>query len=448
MDYLILGCVAVTIILILVNIVVTRNSSRRAESKGLERSIEGVKRMVEETSRSGSYELSRTRDSLIGVVNQQFSNLSQNVNSAQKDQRDELSRNLNNQRRETRETMEMITNNLTEIRTEILKTLADVKESNANSLKELRRENQESMDKINETVNEKLQKTLDDRISKSFETVRTQLAEVYKGLGEMKEVASGVTDLKKVLSNVKTRGIVGEVQLDAILSEILTLDQYEVQFRVKPSSQDMVDFAIKLPGSDDKDSNYVYLPIDSKFPGDSYNKLVDAYETGDAELIKSARKNLEVTIKAEAKSINEKYINPPLTTDFAVMFLPFEGLYAEAVNMGLIDELQSKYHINIAGPSTMAAMLNSFRMGFRALAVQKRSGEVWKTLEAVQLEFANFETVLSKMKNQLRLADENLDKLIGTRTRAINRKLRAVSSTEGLSLEEADEILGIDNIED
>lgn len=448
MEYIMLGCLAVVIILLIMNIIITKNSNNRTETKRLEKSIDGVKTTIENSSRSNSDELSRTRDSLVGVVNQQFSNLSQSVNAGQKDQRDELSKSLSAQRVETRETMESITKNLTDIRTEILKTLTDVKESNANSLKELRRENQESMDKINETVNEKLQKTLDDRISKSFETVRTQLAEVYKGLGEMKEVASGVTDLKKVLSNVKTRGIVGEVQLDAILSEILTADQYAVQYQVKPGSRDMVDFAIKLPGSDDKDSEYVYLPIDSKFPGETYSKLVDAYEIGDAELIKSARKTLETTIKAEAKSINEKYIYPPETTDFAIMFLPFEGLYAEAVNMGLIDELQSKYRINIAGPSTMAAMLNSFRMGFRALAVQKRSGEVWKTLEAVQLEFANFEKVLSTMKNQLRLADENLDKLIGTRTRAINRKLRNISSTENLTLEEADEILGVETIEE
>ncbi|MCR5203165.1 MAG: DNA recombination protein RmuC [Lachnospiraceae bacterium] len=315
------------------------------------------------------------------------------------------------------------------------------------SFDKLRQENQQSMDKINDTVNEKLQKTLNDRISKSFENVQNQLAEVYKGLGEMKDVASGVGDLKKVLSNVKTRGIVGEYQLEAILQEILTPEQYETQFTLdKKKNAEKVDFAIKLPGLNDSDEEYVYLPIDSKFPGETYGALQDAYDTGDVTLINNARNTLATTIKNEAKSISTKYIIPPITTDFAVMFLPFEGLYAEVVNMGLIEELQNKYKINVAGPSTMAAMLNSFRMGFRTLAIQKKSGEVWKTLEATKTEFEKFEKGLDAMKKKLTQADTELDKLIGVRTRAINRTLKNVSTLE--NPEDAEAILEVDSADE
>ena len=295
--------------------------------------------------------------------------------------------------------------------------------ANFDSMEKLRRENSESLDKINNTVSEKLQKTLNDRISQSFESVNKRLTEVYAGLGEMKAVASGVSDLKKVLSNVKTRGIMGEIQLGAILAEILAPEQYEEQAAIIPDYSERVDFAVKLPG---KENDSVYLPIDSKFPGDTYAKIAAAYESGNAVELKSARSALELEMKRCARSIRTKYVKPPYTTDFAIMFLPFEGLYAEVVNMGLVETLQRDFRINIAGPSTMAAMLNSLQMGFRTLAIQKKSGEVWKILEEAKSEFANFENVLESARNRLRMADKDLEALIGTRTNAINRTLKNV----------------------
>ena len=305
------------------------------------------------------------------------------------------------------------------------------------SLEKIRTENQQSLDKINGTVNEKLQKTLDDRITQSFEAVNKRLAEVYEGLGEMKAVASGVSDLKNVLSNVKTRGIMGEIQLGAILSEILAPEQYAEQAAVVPNGKERVDFAVKLRGAEDGGS--VYLPIDSKFPGDRYADLLAAYESGDAAEIKQRRAALESEICSCAKSIHDKYIRPPYTTDFAIMFLPFEGLYAEVVNMGLVEQLQNRCKVNIAGPSTMAAMLNSLQMGFRTLAIQKKSGEVWKVLEAAKKEFSQFETVLDKTRDRLRQADEELEKLIGVRTRAINRRLKDVAQPEALETSDSTE---------
>jgi DNA recombination protein RmuC len=355
----------------------------------------------------------------------------------------ELGKNLREEQKSQQETTSNILNELKNsfaaIRRDILTALESVQKSNNESIDKLRKENQESLDKINGTVNEKLQKTLDDKISKSFETVNNRLKEVYEGLGEMKNVASGVADLKNVLSNVKTRGIVGEVQLSAILSEILTKEQYIEQEAVTPNGKERVDFAVKLPGLEN--GKYVYLPIDSKFPADAYSSLMQAYESGNADEIKAKRSALEATIKTFAKSIKEKYIVPPYTTDFAIMFLPFEGLYSEVVNMGMIEVLQRDYKVNIAGPSTMGAMLNSLRMGFRTLAIQKKSGEVWNILEAVKKEFNTFEDVLARAKNRLHQADDELEKLIGTRTNAINRKLRDVSQAE--DIEACEILLGI-----
>lgn len=340
----------------------------------------------------------------------------------------------------TTEKLTKLENDFDKIRTEILAALDSIRRSNSENMEKLRKDNQESLDKINDTVNEKLQKTLDDKISKSFEAVNKRLAEVYEGLGEMKNVASGVSDLKNVLSNVKTRGIMGEIQLGAILDEILAPEQYGEQIAVTPKGTEKVDFAVKLPGMEDGEC--VYLPIDSKFPGDTYANLLAAYETGDPNELKAKRTALDAEIKKCAKSIHDKYIVPPYTTDFAILFLPFEGLYAEVVNMGLVEVLQRNYKINIAGPSTMAAMLNSLQMGFRTLAIQKKSGEVWKILEAAKKEFGNFETVLTKTRDRLRQADEELDKLIGTRTKAINRKLQTVSTLD--SAEESAKLLDIE----
>lgn len=306
------------------------------------------------------------------------------------------------------------------------KKLEDMRETVERKLTELQGDNNRKLDEMRGIVDEKLQKTINQRMNESFRLVNERLEQVYRGLGEMQTLASGVGDLKKVLSNVKTRGILGEVQLAAILREIMAPEQYETEVRVRPDSRNVVEFAVKIPS----DSGFIYLPIDSKFPGETYAKLRDAYETGDPELISQCVKSLTATIRAEAKSIKEKYIAPPYTTEFAVMFLPFEGLYAEVVNRGMVEVLQREYNVNIAGPSTMAAMLNSLQMGFRSFAIQKRSGEVWKVLNSVRAEFEKFETVLKAAQQRLNQANAELDKLVGVRTRAIRKTLNNITDLE------------------
>jgi DNA recombination protein RmuC len=283
------------------------------------------------------------------------------------------------------------------------------------------------LDKMRATVDEKLQQTLEERLSRSFSAVRESLDQVYRGLGEMQTLAGSVGDLKKVLSNVKNRGILGEIQLGAILEQILSTDQYLTNVSTVPGSSEKVEFAVRMPGAGD---DSVLLPIDAKFPGDSYIQLMDAYEAADSAAIAAARKNLINVIRKEAKDIHDKYVEAPYTTDFAVMFLPFEGLYAEAVNLGLLETLQREQKVMIAGPSTMAALLNSLQMGFRTLAIQKNAGQVWKVLDAVKSEFDKFGAVLLNTQQRLNQANAELDKLVGTRTRAIQRKLSQVQSLE------------------
>lgn len=285
-------------------------------------------------------------------------------------------------------------------------------------------QNAEQLEKMRATVDEKLQKTLDDRISQSFKLVNERLAEVYQGLGEMKTLAGSVGDLKKVLSGVKTRGILGEIQLGTIIEDMLSPDQYEKNVITKPGTANPVEYAICLPGDGD---GRVYLPIDAKFPGDTYNHLADAYESGDPAAVKEAQKALATRIKGEAKDIHDKYIDPPHTTNFGIMFLPVEGLYAEVVRLGLVEELRQQYQVSVAGPTTLSALLNSLQMGFRTLAIQKRSGEVWKVLGAVKTEFSTFGDALKKAQQRIEQTNDELEKLVGVRTRKINSKLRTVA---------------------
>ena len=304
-------------------------------------------------------------------------------------------------------------------------SLENIRRSVDEKLESIRRENLRQLDEMRQTVDEKLQKTLEEKMNKTFSLVNERLEQVYKGLGEMQTLAVGVGDLKKVLSNVKTRGILGEIQLGAILSEILSKEQYEENIATKKGSKNVVEFAVKLPADG---AGTVYLPIDSKFPGDTYSALREAVESGDRQRIESAKKALVQRIKGEAKDIHDKYIDPPNTTEFAIMFLPFEGLYSEVVNMGLVEVLQREYKVNIAGPSTMAALLNSLQMGFKTLAVQKRSAEVWKILGGVKTEFDKFNDVLVMTQQRLDQANKELDKLVGVRTRQIQRQLKDVES--------------------
>ena len=302
-----------------------------------------------------------------------------------------------------------------------------LRQSMAASMQEIRQENAKKLDEIRGTVDEKLQDTLQKKITDSFQAVSQQLEQVYKGLGEMQHLASDVGGLKQVLSGVKTRGILGEIQLGAILEEILSPEQYDTNVATIPGSRERVEFAVKLPGND---GEKVYLPIDSKFPGDTYMHLQEAAASGNPQAVAEARKALETVLKKSAKDIRDKYVEPPYTTTFGILFLPFEGLYAEVVNMGMIETLQKDYGINVAGPSTMAALLNSLQMGFRTLAIQKRSSEVWQVLGAVKTEFSKFEDVMQKMQGHLQQTSKDLDTLMGTRTRAINRKLRDIQQLE------------------
>lgn len=319
--------------------------------------------------------------------------------------------------------------------------LENIRGTVQNSLTSMQNDNNKKLDEMRGIVDEKLQKTLNERLQQSFKLVNDQLEQVHRGLGEMQKLAQGVGDLSKVLSNVKTRGILGEVQLGAILEEMLAPEQYEKNVITNTQTRNPVEYALKLPGDGER---AVLLPIDAKFPMDAYVGLNDAYESGNPEAVKAAASTLTQRIKSFAKDIHTKYIDPPNTTNFAIMFLPTEGLYAEAVKLGLVEVLQREYQVNICGPSTMAAYLNSLQMGFRTLAIQKRSSEVWQVLGEVKTEFGKFESVLHQTKKKLDSANSELEKLIGTRTNAINRKLRNI---EALPVGESEDSPALESVE-
>lgn len=302
------------------------------------------------------------------------------------------------------------------------------------SLGDIRRENSEKLNEIQKAVDEKLQKTLDDRLKTSFDSVVTQIGNVNKAIGEIRSIADDVGSLKNILSNVKTKGIAGEVILGSIIGEILSPDQYETNCATKVGSRDVVEFAIKIPSGD----SYIYLPVDSKFPLEAYNKLKDATDSADKALIESARKDLARQIKNEAKTIASKYIDVPNTTDFAIMFLPTESLYIEAIEMGLFEECQREFRVNISGPTTLSAIINALRLGFNSLEIQKRSSEVFKLLGAVKTEFEKFAESLSSAQRKLNLAGDEIENLVGTRTRQMQKKLKEIGS---LSPEEAKSII-------
>ena len=303
--------------------------------------------------------------------------------------------------------------------------LDQMRRSLTESLDRMQGASQQQLETIRKTVDEKLQQTLERKLNESFRQVSQQLEQVYKGLGEMQSLASGVGDLKKVLSNVKTRGVLGEIQLGAILEQLLTPEQYATNVATKKGSAANVEYAIRLTGSDGAP---VWLPIDAKFPLDAYEQVLKAYDTADAAQVESAVKQLKARVKSFANDVQSKYIDPPNTTDFAILFIPVEGLYAELVRAGMVEELQRDYKVTLAGPTTMSALLNSLQMGFRTLAIQKRSGEVWKVLGAVKTAFENFATVLESTQNRLNQANAELDKLVGVRTRQIQRTLKNVES--------------------
>ena len=371
--------------------------------------------------------LSKNKNNIDDAIYDASKKLNQDTVNSVKLMSDMINQNQVNMAENQKFQLQQMENRLKTFSMENEQKLENIRSTVEKKLTYMQEDNNKQLENIRTTVDEKLQNTLENKLNKSFETVSKQLQQVYKGLGEMQNLAVGVGDLKKVLSNVKTRGILGEIQLSAILKEILSPEQYEENVATKKGSRNVVEFAIKLPADDD---SFVYLPIDSKFPGDTYAKLVDAMNSGNKEEIEISSKNLLRTIKSEAKDIHDKYISPPNTTEFAIMFLPFEGLYAEVVNRGMVEVLQREYKVNVAGPSTMGALLNSLQLGFKTLAVQKRSAEVWQILNDVKREFDTFADVLEKTQTRLNQANTELDKLVGVRTRKIQSQLSKVQKLE------------------
>lgn len=344
--------------------------------------------------------------------------------------RQEMATQAKQGRDESRDTLktfeDTLINHVERLRQSNEQKLERMRDTVESRLKSIQDDNNLKLEKMRATVDEKLNETLERRLGESFKLVRDQLDKVYKGLGEMQSLASGVDDLKKVLSNVKSRGTWGEVQLGALLEEILTSDQFDRNVATKPDSSEVVEYAIRLPGGGSGSDGPVWLPIDAKFPLEDFQRLMDAQEAADQAAADSAGKSMEARIKLEAKKIQEKYINPPNTTDFALMFLPTEGLYAEVIRRpGLIDFLQREARIVVAGPMTLAALLNSLQMGFRTLAIQERASEVWRTLGIVKTEFGRFGDAIAKTKKKLEEATSNIEG-VERRTRVMQKKLTDV----------------------
>ena len=366
-----------------------------------------------------------------------------------KENREELSRNMRELRTELNQAISLSTQ---QMQTTLHRNLMTTNEMQREKFEAMNRQQdilvkstEKRLDEMRLMVEEKLQKTLNERIGQSFELVRSQLENVQKGLGEMKTLAEDVGGLKKVLGNVKTRGTFGEIQLSALLEQMLSPEQYEANVKTRKNATEFVEFAIKLPGKDNG-KDVVYLPIDAKFPKDVYEQYIDAYEEGDASLMESTSKQLEITIKRMAKDIRDKYIEPPYTTDFAILFLPFESIYAEVIRRtALVETLQKDFKIVVTGPTTLGAILNSLQMGFRTLAIQKRTSEVWSVLGAVKTEFGKFGGMLEKVQKNLQSAGDQLEEVMGKRTRAIERKLRQV---EALPTDESRKMLDFNELAD
>ena len=384
-------------------------------------------------------EVSRSISNLEKVIRDESRYNRENDENRSRKDREELASTLNHFRTEHRETLKNITTQTNSAIQAFQKSFAESMEL-FNRLQrekfgelslrqqELLQNTEKKLEEMRATVDEKLQKTLHERIGQSFELVSKQLENVQKGLGEMQTLAQDVGGLKRVLSNVKIRGTIGEVQLSMLLEQILASDQYDTNVKTKPGSDKLVEFAVKRPGRAEGDES-VYLPIDAKFPKDVYEQLLDAYESGDLQRVETTSRILEQTIRGMAKDIRDKYLAPPHTTDFGIMFLPFESIYGEVTRRAaLLEQLQQEYHVIVTGPTTLAAILNSLQMGFRTLAIQKRSSEVWRILGGVKAEFEKFGGLLEKAQKNLQTANNQLEEVMGKRTRAIQRQLRSVEA--------------------
>lgn len=428
----------VLIVLVILNITLVftkqSNSDYKNQFKEIEKAIIQFDSTLYRTEKKISDEFQRNRTENNEISKTNRVELDQNLKSFELN----FSENIRQLNELLRQKFMDFATQQTEINKQTTENVKEVKQSVENQLKSIREDNTKQLDEMRKTVDEKLQKTLNERLSQSFETVGKQLQAVQEGLGEMKNLATDVGGLKRVLSNVKLRGGIGEIQLSMLLEQILAPEQYEANVKTKSNSSDSVEFAVKLPGKDDH-GNHVWLPIDAKFPKDIYEQLQEAYDEGDPAKILIAQRNLDQTIKKMAKDIRDKYIDPPNTTDFGIMFLPFEGIYAEVVRKAsLLEDLQRNYKIIVTGPTTLAAILNSLQMGFKTLAIQKRSSEVWQVLGAVKKEFENFGGLMDKAQNNIRTGLNQLDDVMGKRTRAIQRKLKSV---ETLSEEDTQRIL-------
>ncbi len=360
------------------------------------------------------------------------------INQMSKQTREENEKSIENLNKKFEEFSKNMTEKYELIDKTVAKALSELRRENSEKLENIQKTVGEKLDGVQKTVDEKLQKTIDERLKESFENVVSQIGNVNKAIGEIKGIATDVGSLKNVLTNVKTKGIVGEVILGNIIGEILTKEQYEENVVTKNGSRDPVEFAIKMPSTDDE---YIYLPIDSKFPLETYYKIKEAIDEGDKVALELARKELRAKIRVFAKDISGKYIDPPNTTDFAIMFLPTEGLYLEVIESGLFEECQREFKVNMAGPTTLSALLNALKQGFKSLAIQKKSADVFKLLEAVKTEFETFADALSKTKKKVEQVDADLANLIGTRTNVMSRKLKTIGT---LSSDEAKEILEIE----
>ena len=384
-------------------------------------------------------EVSRSISDLEKVIRDESRYNRENDENRSRKDREELAYTLNHFRTEHRETLKNITDQTHSAIQAFQKSFAEsmdlfnrLQREKFGELslrqQELLQNTEKKLEEMRTMVDEKLQKTLHERIGQSFELVSKQLANVQKGLGEMQTLAQDVGGLKRVLSNVKIRGTIGEVQLSMLLEQILAPDQYDTNVKTKPGSDKLVEFAVKLPGQAEDDRS-VYLPIDAKFPKDVYEQLLDAYESGDLQRVGTTSRMLEQTIRGMAKDIRDKYLAPPYTTDFGIMFLPFESIYGEVTRRAaLLEQLQQEYHVIVTGPTTLAAILNSLQMGFRTLAIQKRSSEVWRILGGVKAEFEKFGGLLEKAQKNLQTANNQLEEVMGKRTRAIQRQLRSIEA--------------------
>ena len=415
----------ILIVLVLANIIILllkKSGNDTPQLKVIEDSIIRFDSTIERNERTIKDEFQRNRTETNELTKTNREELAKNLTSFEVKFTENI-RELNELLRQKFTDFSILQNDINKQSTDNIK---EVKNSVENQLVSIREDNTKQLDEMRKTVDEKLQKTLNERLSQSFETVGKQLKAVQEGLGEMKNLATDVGGLKKVLSNVKLRGGIGEIQLSMLLEQILAPEQYEANVKTKSGSSDVVEFALKLPGKDDS-GKCVWLPIDAKFPKDIYEQLQDAYEEGDQIKILAAQKNLDNTIRKMAKDISDKYIDPPNTTDFGIMFLPFEGIYAEVVRKSaLLEDLQRNYKIIVTGPTTLAAILNSLQMGFKTMAIEKRSSEVWQVLGAVKKEFENFGGMLDKAQKSIRTGLNQLDDVMGKRTRAIQKKLNSV----------------------